>query len=73
MSYLQTDDGGDYSLALLLREKARIDYETFKRIINYLDEISELDWNNKLEKIKENIMSFDEDNKRLKKLIIDLN
>lgn len=33
MSYLQTDDGGNHSLALLLRGKAKIDYETFKQEI----------------------------------------
>ncbi len=49
------------------------DFENFLRIMKYLDEISKVDWDKNIDLFKENTMSFDEDNNKLKKLIIDLN
>ena len=49
------------------------DYENFVRIMKYLDETPKLDWDKNIDELKENIMSFDEDNSKLKELIIDLN
>ena len=41
--------------------------------MKYLDETPKLDWDKNIDELKENIMSFDEDNSKLKELIIDLN
>ena len=41
--------------------------------MKYLDETSELDWDKEIIKLRQNITCFDQDNSKLRNLIIDLN
>ena len=78
-NYLKSNNIDGYSISWPLEESETVvsteknDYENFVRIIKYLDQTSESDWNKNINKLKENIMDFDEDNQKFKKLIIDLN
>ena len=42
------------------------------RIMNFLDDISDLNWNKEARKLKEDIMDFDQNNQKLRKLIFNL-
>lgn len=78
-NYLKNNNVEGYSLNWPLNEGETListdknDYENFVRIMKYLDETPKLDWDKNIDELKENIMSFDEDNSKLKELIIDLN
>ena len=41
--------------------------------MKYLDECTNIEWNNTVSNLKENIMIFDEDNQQFRNLIINLN
>ncbi len=78
-NYLKSNNIDGYSINWPSKESETVisteknDYENFIRIIKYLDETSKSDWDKNIDKLKENIMAFDEDNKKFRKLIIDLN
>ena len=40
--------------------------------MNFLDDISDLDWNKEVRKLKEDVMDFDQNNQKLRKLIFNL-
>ena len=48
------------------------DQKNFIRIMNFLDDISDLDWNKEVRKLKEDVMDFDQNNQKLRKLIFNL-
>ena len=48
------------------------DQKNFMRIMNFLDDISDLDWNKEVRKLKEDVMDFDQNNQKLRKLIFNL-
>jgi len=48
------------------------DQKNFMRIMNFLDDISDLNWNKEARKLKEDIMDFDQNNQKLRKLIFNL-
>ncbi len=79
LNYLQSNKIDGYSISWPLKDSETFfsteknDYENFTRIIKYLDETSKSNWDKTINKLKENIMDFDEDNQKFKKIIIDLN
>jgi len=40
--------------------------------MNFLDDISDLYWNKEVRKLKEDVMDFDQNNQKLRKLIFNL-
>ena len=77
-NYLKNYNIQGYSLSWPILEGETListeknDYENFKRIMKYLEDASKSEWDETVIKLKENIMFFDEDNEKFRKLIIDL-
>ena len=77
-NYLKNYNIQGYSLSWPILEGETListeknDYENFKRIMKYLEDASKSEWDETVVKLKENIMFFDEDNEKFRKLIIDL-
>lgn len=78
-NYLKNHNINGYDLSWPLKENETVisteqnDFENFERIMKYLDECTNIEWNNTVSNLKENIMIFDEDNQQFRNLIINLN
>jgi len=77
-NYLKNYNIQGYSLSWPILEGETListeknDYENFKRIMKYLEDASKSEWDETVIKLRENIMFFDEDNEKFRKLLIDL-
>ena len=78
-NYLKNHNINGYDLSWPLKENETVisteqnNFKNFERIIKYLDECNNNEWNNTVSNLKENIMVFDEDNQQFRNLIINLN